>query len=167
MTTQFDASHPASALTGFAPFDPLEIAQESMRFDAIEQAAADVSSRKMGQLVDWNVFHPDGSDKSISDLLQDIAQPINAEIHVGRALASASATVLANSIYDPENYHPATPELKSSIVEASLAGARCIIASEKEVSSAVLENYRASERSQLVIGLALPICADHLNPLRA
>ncbi len=156
MTTQFDASHSASALTGFSPFDPLELAQEALRFEAIEQAEAVASSRKMGQMVDWNVFHPDGSDKSITDLLQDIAQPLSAEIHLGRALASGSAIVLANSIYDPENYHPATPELKSSIVEASLAGPRFILASDKEVSSAVLENYRANERSQLVIGVALP-----------
>ncbi len=62
MTTQFDASPTASALTGFAPFDALELAQEAMRFDGMDQAASS-TSRKVSQLVDWNVFHPDGTDK--------------------------------------------------------------------------------------------------------
>ncbi len=69
-------------------------------------------------------------------------------------LPSGGAVVLANSIYDPENFHPPSTELKSSIVEACFAVGRFIVASEKEINSGVLENYRSTERLHLVIGLS-------------
>jgi multidrug resistance efflux pump len=107
-------------------------------------------------LIDWNTQHPDGSEASLTKLLKSLAERLSIELFIGRV---SSAGGVRNIIASHQNrYSKASPasQLKSAILEASLAKQSILVASETICTSGVLENFKSSEEMRFAIGFSIP-----------
>ncbi len=170
-TVSIDTSSPAHSLDmSSVPLSPpadtqREIQPASQR--DIEQPptgrpVAPNSALPTTHLIDWNVLRPDGTDGAIQSLLKYVGTILRAEVHIGRSHPSGGVVQAFSSI-DLSDTSASDPlVLRSAVIEASFAVGKFLIASEKDVTSGVLENVRTARQLQFVIGFAVP---DPLGPL--
>lgn len=156
MTLQFAANTVASALTAFAPTDPNVVSPHQPTVPLPSPPTQSAPSTPQSRLIDWNAFHPDGSDQTIHDLLIAIGNQLNAEAHLGRALPNGGTGRIFSSHSASAEPSGSQVGLKSSVVEACFATGRFLIANEQDVTSNVLENYRLKAQYQFVVGFAVP-----------
>ncbi len=174
MTIQFNTNAesslrllPADAVFPVALSD--EAIQEGMGSAVNEQLPAPKTtagtvaelSNTAAPLIDWNGLRPDGTELAFQKLAHHLSTLLHAEIHFGRALASGGVAFEFSS--------PARTELadvvnltRSAIVEASFAVGKVLVASQSEMTSGVLENFRNVHQLQFVISFAV---ADPRGPL--
>jgi hypothetical protein len=100
MTLQFDSNTAASALPVYLNSTPQASTITGMQPYPRTCALP---------LLDWSAFHPAGSEKTLQQLLQHIAQQLSCGVHIGRALPSGDVGTLFSS-----------PDQKSGEVAASV-----------------------------------------------
>ena len=157
MTLQFDSNPVASALTAFAPTLAPPGQQTSQSTNQQPSPPPQISpSIRAPFRIDWNASHPDGSDKTLHEVLKSIGDRLNAEVHFSRALSNGDAGTIFSSRSNADEVSGVSANLKASVVEACFATSGFLIASIKEVTSGVLENYRRKEQFHCAVGLTIP-----------
>ena len=152
MTVQCDMNTASSALAFLPPNqEPVDAAPE------VEQVAAPEPKCAANHLIDWNQFRPDGTDVGLQNLIELIAKQLVAEIHLGRAQASGGVEMAyrAPSCADSISEDIVVRQ-RAAVVEASFARGKLLFASDKEVTSGVLENYRTASGLQFAISFDVP-----------
>ena len=124
MTLQFDSNTVASALTAFAPTDPFAAPPRPSASQPSPPPLQTTQSTTTPLLIDWNVSRPDGSDRTIHELLKTIGNGLNAEVHLGRALPNGDAGKIFSSEFATRETSEVSVALKSSVVEACFATGR-------------------------------------------
>jgi len=168
MTLQFNPNTVAPALANFPiPFDacsPPPSTNQTRNQPVAEQTVAPNTDSPAKHLVDWNALRPDGTDAAMHSLLQYVGTTLAAQVHIGRAHASGGVTQAFSSTDASEVGDSDPLGLRSAVIEASFAVGKFLIASEKEVTSGVLENLRSAKQLQFVIGFAVPDPRGPLEP---
>ena len=176
MTLQFDPNTVTPALADFPlTLDPSQpppclatslhnASGEASGTPSLEQVTAPKCAPPAQHLLDWNALRPDGTDAAMQSLLQFVGTALRAEVHIGRAHTSGGVAQAYSSTLSPESLDSDPLVLRSAVIEASFAVGKFLIASEKEVTSGVLENLRINRKLQFVIGFAVPDPRGPLEP---
>jgi Barrel-sandwich domain of CusB or HlyD membrane-fusion len=107
-------------------------------------------------LIDWNRHRPSGTEQSLRDVLVDLSKRCSCELIFGENLSNAHASAIFSSHRSWTASQQASPLLKSSLIEASLAKQNLLIAAEGNSSTGVLENLRTDEGMEIAVAFSIP-----------